>query len=137
MVEFLDEESQVICEGAFSECDGLEMNQQVKTVREGGNNRQPIHLMGPTSYGQLTLKRGMSSDFGLWEWFDRSVSTGREGVRLNGQIFLGSSNGMNNDVTFLLYGCIPTRLKAPSFNAKDGGIAIEEIQIAYERLQIQ
>jgi len=36
----------------------------------GGNNRRPIHLAGPISYGQLTLKRGMTTDFGLWEWFE-------------------------------------------------------------------
>ena len=27
-----------LCAASFSECDGLEMNQEVKTIREGGNN---------------------------------------------------------------------------------------------------
>src|SRR5262245_42157923 len=54
---------------AFAECDGLEMTMEVKTIREGGNNGRQIRLTGPASYGQLTLKRGMTSSFDLWRWF--------------------------------------------------------------------
>ena len=28
-----------VCSAAFAECDGLEMTMEVKTIREGGNNR--------------------------------------------------------------------------------------------------
>src|SRR5256885_8151659 len=60
-----------ICEAAFSECDGLEMTMEVKTIREGGNNGKQIRLSGPASYGQLTLKRGMTASFDLWNWFSQ------------------------------------------------------------------
>ena len=49
-----------VCSAAFSDCDGLEMNMEVKTIREGGNNGRQIRLAGPVNYGQLTLKRGMT-----------------------------------------------------------------------------
>src|SRR5215467_4242823 len=55
-------------EAAFSECDGLEMTMDVKTIREGGNNTQQIKMVGAVSYGQVTLKRGMTSSFDLWDW---------------------------------------------------------------------
>ena len=134
-----DEDGAVLCEGAFAECDGLEMNLKVRTIREGGNNNQVIHLLGQTGYGQLNLKRGMTRDFGLWEWFDRSVSSGREGSRLNGQVTLRDSEAGVGAARarFSLTGCLPTKLKAPALNAKDGQIAIEEMQIVYERLQIE
>jgi hypothetical protein len=41
-----------ICSASFSECDGLEITMTPKTIQEGGNNNQPIHLIGPVSYGQ-------------------------------------------------------------------------------------
>ena len=33
---------------------------------------------------------------------------------------------------FELTGCLPQKLKAPTLNAKDGLVAIEELQVAYE-----
>ena len=58
-----------LCEGRFSEIDGLDMSNEVKTMREGGNNLNQIHLVGPVTYGQLTLKRGMTTNLELWKWF--------------------------------------------------------------------
>ena len=59
-----------LCNAAFSDCDGLDMTMDVKTIREGGNNTQQIRLIGAVNYGQLTLKRGMTDSFDLWDWFD-------------------------------------------------------------------
>lgn len=136
-VVFTDEEGRVLCDAAFAECDGLEMTLEVRTIREGGNNNQPIHLSGPVSYGQLSLKRGMTKNFNLWEWFDRSVAAGNEGRRLDGQVvmFRSQSGERTENAVFSLTGCLPTKIKAPALNAKEGQVAIEEMQIAYERLQ--
>ena len=52
---------------AFSECDGLEIGMEVKTIREGGANDRQIRLAGPATVGQLTLKRGMTDEsLDLW-----------------------------------------------------------------------
>src|SRR3982751_894370 len=60
-----------VCDAAFSECDGLEMTMEVKTIREGGNNGRQIRLTGPLNFGTLTLKRGMTRSFDLWDWMAR------------------------------------------------------------------
>src|SRR2546426_2542539 len=65
----------VLCNASFSECDGLEMTMEVKTIREGGNNGEQIRLTGPLSYGQLTLKRGMTTTFDLWDWMNATLVT--------------------------------------------------------------
>src|SRR6185503_18937502 len=54
---------------AFSECDGLEITMEVKTLKEGGANGKLVRLAGPVNFGQLTLKRGMTANFDLWDWF--------------------------------------------------------------------
>lgn len=122
-----------ICQAEFSECSGLEINMEPKTIREGGNNSRQIHLTGPVSYGQLSLKRGMTTNFDLWDWFEQVQK--QRNLRASGEIhMLSSSRGKN--VIFKLSGCLPLKLMAPSLNAKDGQIAIEEMQIAYETLSI-
>ena len=127
-----------ICDGEFAECDGLEMTLEPKTFREGGNNSRPIHLVGPVSYGQLTLKRGMTNDFGLWEWFEAVQRTNGHGIRASGEIAIQSANNTprarTDRVAFKLTGCLPIKLKAPALNAKDGLIAVEEMSVAYETL---
>lgn len=131
-----------MCEAEFSECSGLEMSMELKTIKEGGNNGEQIHLAGPMTYGQLSLKRGMTKNFDLWDWFE-SVQNQRN-LRVDGEVQILSSlrtsknqnppGKKNKDVVFKLSNCVPMKIVAPSLNAKDGEIAIEEIQIAYERL---
>jgi hypothetical protein len=38
---------------------------------------------------------------------------------------------------FVLSRCLPAKLKAPSLNAREGGVAIEELQLAYEALELK
>lgn len=126
--------TQVLCSATFSECDGLEVSMEPKTIREGGNNGQTVHLMGHVSYGQLTLKRGMSTDTGLWDWFELIQQEGLSGARAMGVVAVLGSDRQTLDAFFLLTGCLPVKVKAPALNGKDGLIAIEEISIAYETL---
>ena len=128
-------DTRTLCDAEFSECDGLEMNLTPKTIRQGGDNGRQIHLPGPVSYGQLSLKRGMTKDFGLWSWFEQSIRD--RSLRAEGEILMLSSDpSRTQDVRFKLTRCLPTKLKAPTLNAKDGSIAIEEMQIAYESLEL-
>lgn len=123
------------CGGSFSECDGLELNQEVKTIREGGNNGVQVRLAGPTTYGTLTLKRGMSSSFDLWDWFEHAQAD--PALRAHAEVVLYASDRSAERARFALQGCRPLKLKAPPLNAKDGLIAIEELQVAYESLKLR
>ena len=130
----LDGESRPVCDGAFSEVGGLELNIEVQTIREGGNNVRQIHLMGPVSHGQLTLKRGMTEGLDLWRWFTR-VNRQRD-LRASGEIAVLSADRERETLRFALTGCLPVKLKAPALNATDGIVAIEEMQVAYETLEL-
>ena len=124
-----------VCESSFSEVSGLEMTLSPKTIREGGNNTQQIHLSGPVSYGKLTLKRGLTTNTHLWDWFERVMRTGLEGVRANAVIDVLQADGAGVDARFELTGCLPTKIKAPSLKAADGVIAIEEMTLVYETMR--
>lgn len=129
-------ESDVLCNASFSDCDGLEMTMEPKTIREGGNNNNPIHLLGPVNYGQLSLKRGMTDSFHLWEWFEKVLKKGQGGLRANAEVIIMAADGVTERARFQLTRCIPIKLKAPVLNAKDGNVAVEEMQIAYEMLSL-
>jgi phage tail-like protein len=124
-----------LCEAAFSECDGLEMTMEVKTIREGGNNGRQLQLAGPLAFGQLTLKRGMTSSFDLWDWFSEVQSDPR--LRVDAHVVLFAADGVAEQARFLLSRCLPVKLKAPPLNAKEGIVAVEELQIAYESLRLE
>jgi phage tail-like protein len=124
-----------LCAGAFSECDGLEMSQEVKTIRVGGNNGAQIRMAGPTSYGTLTLKRGMTDSFDLWDWFEQSIAS--PALTAHASVVVQAPKRTTPQVRFDLQGCRPLKLKAPPLNAKDGLVAIEELQVAYQTLKLK
>src|SRR6266571_4145304 len=122
-----------VCNASFAECDGLEMTMEVKTIREGGNNGRQIRLTGPLSYGQLTLKRGLTDSFDLWNWMNDTLQD--PSLRASGEVVLYAADGTTERARFLLSRCLPVKLKAPALNAKDGMVAVEELQLAYESLE--
>jgi phage tail-like protein len=124
-----------ICSAAFSDCDGLDMSMDVKTIREGGNNGRQIRLTGPTNFGVLTLKRGMTSNFDLWDWMTRLQT--QPSLRADAEVVMFAADGQTERARFILTRCVPAKIKAPAFNAKDGGVAIEEFQLAYESLTLK
>jgi phage tail-like protein len=136
-----------ICDAAFAECDGLEMTMDVKTIREGGNNGKQIRLTGPMNYSSLTLKRGMTETFDLWKWVELMQTNPETRANATVVIFMTERKFEENrknfkdekkvKAKFLLSRCVPVKLKAPPLNAKDGGVAIEELQLAYESLKLE
>ena len=127
-----------LCDSAFAECDGLEMTMEPKTYREGGGNTEHIRLVGPVTYGTLTLKRGMTRNFDLWKWFAAVAgSAGKQGTDASGVVVLRAADRGSDLVKFKLTGCLPIKIKAPSLNAREGMVAIEEMQIAYRSFTVE
>lgn len=148
-----------LCDSEFAECEGLEMSMEPKTVREGGNNAQMIHLVGPVSYSNLTLKRGMTRNQDLWKWFaaavaspaaapaagqagsspmaaSRAAATRRRAALAGAEIIMRDGAGVGK-VRYRLFDCLPIKLKAAPMNAKDGVVALEELQLAYSYFTIE
>lgn len=124
-----------LANGEFAECDGLEMTMEPKTLREGGNNTAQIHLVGPVSYGNLTLRRGMTPNLDLWNWFRFAASGRRRGLKAQGVVVMRDGDGTPR-LRFELVDCLPIKLKAAALNAKDGTVAIEEMQLAYASFSV-
>lgn len=128
--------SSPVCDSEFSEVDGLEMTMEPKTVREGGNNTEQIHLVGPVTYGNVTLKRGMTSNQDLWIWFTAAAGNANRGTTADGVILMLDA-ARTPRVRFHLFDCLPIKIKAPALNAKDGILAVEEMQLAYSSFTVE
>jgi phage tail-like protein len=125
-------EANPLCAAAFSDCDGLEMSMDVKTIREGGANWRQVRLSGPLTFGNLTLKRGMTATADVWDWLN--AVTFDPSIRASAVIVVLAADGATERARFVLDRCVPIKVKAPVLNAKDGVVAIEELQLAYESL---
>ncbi len=121
-----------LVEAAFADCDGLEMTMDVKTIREGGAPGRAIRVNGNVAYANLTLKRGMTGDFGLWTWFQDSVADPR--LRADAEVVLLGPD-QSERARFLLSRCVPIKMKAPTLSAAGAAIAVEELQMAYETMK--
>jgi phage tail-like protein len=128
--------SDPLVDGQFAECDGLEMTMEPKKVKEGGNNTSTINLVGQVTYGNLTLKRGMTSTLDLWTWFRLATAGDTRGLRAQGTVVVRDAAAPRELLRYELTDCLPTKLKGPSLNAKDGQIAIEELQLVYSSLTL-
>lgn len=123
-----------LCDAAFAEAEGLDMTMQHKTVESGGVNDRQIQLIGPVTYGNLTLRRGMTRDLQLWTWFTNGTRPGSV-LTAHGEVTMWARDG-TPAVRFTLTGCLPIKMRAPALNAKDGLVAVEELTLVYQKLAV-
>jgi phage tail-like protein len=131
-----DGASSPLVSAAFAECDGLELGMEIKTIREGGSNDRQVRLAGPATYGNLTLKRGMTdASFELWQWMSDSLAD--PSLRAGAEVVLYAADGTTERARVVLERCVPIKLKVPALNGKDGAVAVEVLQLAYERFTVK
>ena len=145
------EGSQVLCAGYFSEASGFELTMEPKTISEGGRNWGELQRSGPTKFAPIVLKRGVTTVNDLWTWFDITTRQANYGYRLSGEIeVLGNptttvTKGRHGVQTvtdspimvWKLTGVLPTKFKGPDLSATANQVAIEELHLVHEGLELQ
>lgn len=121
--------------GEFTECSGLSMGREAKDFVEGGVNHKTYKLPGRVTYDPITLKRGYISK-ALWEWFAKGVDdrSGLPELR-DIWIFLATSSGIPA-MCWVASGAYPTKWSGPSLNTGSKELAMEEVQLAHQGLEI-
>ena len=99
---------QPLCEAAFCACDGLELRREIIRARDGAEPTNVRLLPGAESFGNVVLRRGMTSSFDLWDWWER-VRRG-QAARATCDIVVLSPDLAQERVRFRLYRCLPVRL---------------------------
>lgn len=123
-----------ITRAGFRECSGLETSQDAGEYREGTDRNLAVRkIPGLNSYGDITLSRGFTSDIKLWEWREKAMKGTVE--RHDISITLLDDLG-NARITWNLFECWPRSWSGPSLSASSNEVAIEQLTLACERVEV-
>ena len=118
----------------FSECSGLGVTIDKETYMEGGVNEQQRILLKQAKINDVTLKRGITDSLTFWKWIERTLKPGKKERRnINIVVFNQAGETMQ---CWTLIGAVPVSWKAPSLQANSNTVAIEELTLAYEGLNV-
>jgi phage tail-like protein len=125
---------------AFSEVSGLDSENTPIEYREGADSINSMRkLPGIEKYSNVSLKRGITGSLALWNWRKEvRDSTSTIPPRKEVTILLLNEKGDRNKpaMTFKLRNAWPTKITGPSLMAKGNDIAIEQLDLVHERLEI-
>lgn len=121
-----------LCQGAFSECTGLEATMEPKVIKQGGDNYGAPQRAGTISFATVVLKRGFTTNRNLWQWFS-AVATGGYSYRMTVIINLFNVQG-KAVMAWQLDRAMPIKFKSADLNAKATEVGIEELHLVHEGL---
>ena len=124
----------------FAECTGLQMETKVFEYKEGGNNATTLKFPEASSYGNITLKRGVSSSNDLIEWqldvANGEFSKNRRSSDLNVAIILMNEKG-DPIKRWNLKNPLAVKWVGPDLKAMGNEVAIETLEIAHEGIEVK
>ncbi|MGH3823169.1 MAG: phage tail protein [Pseudonocardiaceae bacterium] len=137
-------------DGGFQECTGLELEADIKDHLEGGSNDRIVRRVGRVKLQPIVLKRGMfapaltnqgNTTIGpltvrpdLWLWLQSMVSGKLPIPRYDGLVEVMDSTNTTPMATWKFIRALPSKVTGPTLNAKTGEIAVEELHIVHEGL---
>jgi phage tail-like protein len=120
--------------GAFRECSGLTADGTSVEYREGTDVARTVRkLIGLQTYGNITLKRGYTTNRELWTWYTNIVNGQPD--RRNGTIVL-MDEARNDVMRWDIENMWIKKIEAPSFNATANEVAMETVEIVHEGLTL-
>jgi len=124
-----------ITQGSFSEAWLTETTVEVVEYREGNesNPASARKLPGRTTYGNLILKWGITTNTELYDWF-RDVTEGD--ISRAGMSVILLDEEMVERVRWNFAEAWPVRYDAPEFVALGNDVAIETLEIAFEEMDL-
>jgi phage tail-like protein len=124
-----------IAKAAFQEVSGLGAEVDVVEYREGGDTSGAVRkLPGRVRYFPITLKRGITQDKSLWNWFKTVVNGAIQ--RANGSVVLLDSS-RNEVLRWNFRDAWPSKWEGPSLCGEGNEIAIEILEIQHEGIELE
>ena len=123
-------------ESAFSEVHGLDTWVEVIEYRSGADrDASPTKLTGLNKCSDVTLKRGFTGSLRLYRWFDAVRNGDANAVRTVTITLLAEEH--TPIATWKLHRARPVRYAVGPLLAESSDVAIEELVLAYERLEME
>jgi len=124
-------------EAGFQECSGISMSVDVIEYRNGNEKENaPRKITGLTKVSDVTLKRGMIGSLGLYNWIDQ-IRNGDQAALRTVTIQLQNEDHTAVVATWKLIRARIVKHTSGPLNAKGTDVAMEELTLAYERLEME
>ena len=121
----------------FSEVVLPDISIEVIEYRNGNDKEQAVRkLAGLARYGDVILRRGVIGSLNLYNWIDQ-VRNGAANARRTVLISLLSEDLTTVVLTWKLSRAFPVKYSFGELNAKGADVAIEELVLAYERMEME
>lgn len=122
-----------IVQAGFSEAVIPDASAEVIEYREGMDGPMTRKLLGRVTYGNVLLKWGSTNSRELYDWW-KSIVDG-DMVRRNMTIIICDEKGQDAK-RWVIRDAWPVKYTASSMKAKGNEVAIEEIELACEEVQL-
>jgi phage tail-like protein len=120
----------------FQECSEIGMSVDVVEYRNGNEKENSVRkLTGLARYPDVTLKRGIIGSLDLYVWLDDVRNGNQNAVRTVVVQLMNEDHSSVVQEWKLLRARIVKHVSGP-FNARASDVAMEEITLAYERLEL-
>jgi phage tail-like protein len=124
-------------EAGFQECSAIALEVSVAEYRNGNDKTNAVRkITGLNRVADVTLKRGVIGSLNLWQWIDQ-VRNGDQNALRTVRISLQSEDRSAIVMAWTLLRARPVKYSAGPLDAKGTDVAIEELTLAYERLEIE
>ncbi len=124
-------------DAGFAEVSGLSMQLEVIEYRNGNSREnEPMKITGLARVGDVTLRRGLIGSLKLYQWIN-DLRNGNVNALRTVTIQLQNEDHSAVVQTWKLLRARIVKHTSGPFNAKGGDVAMEEVVLAFERLEME
>jgi phage tail-like protein len=124
-------------QAGFQELSGIGMEVTVSEYRTGNSKENSVmKITGMNKSTDVTMKRGVIGSLNLYKWLD-DIRNGNQNALRTVTVTLMNEDHSNAVVTWKLMRARIIKSTMGPFNAKGTDVALEEMVLAYERLEME
>jgi phage tail-like protein len=124
-------------DAGFQEISGIGMEVTVSEYRTGNSRENSVmKITGMNKASDVTMKRGVIGSLNLYKWLDQ-IRNGDQNALRTVTISLQSEDHSQAVQTWKLMRARITKHTSGPLNAKGTDVAMEELVLAYERLEME
>lgn len=124
-------------QAGFQECSAIGMSVDVVEYRNGNDKENGVHkLTGLARYSDVTLRRGVIGSLDLYQWLNDIRNGSASAIRT---VTVQLQNEEHSSVVqeWKLMRARITKHTSGPFNARCSEVAMEELTLVYERLEME
>ncbi len=124
-------------DAGFQEVSGIGMEVTVAEYRNGNHRENSVmKITGMNKSTDVTLKRGVIGSLKLYSWLNE-IRNGNQNARRTVTITLKNEDHSQDVLTWKLQNARIIKHTSGPLNAKGTDVAMEELVLAYERLEME